>query len=272
MTLFGKHLAKVLLRVSMAGVMGFVPDARGQSQPNSSMAAKPDTPNPADQGWHVDVAPYLWFPGISGTVGAAGYETGVHVTGSDVLSYVNFGLMGAADIRYNRILMPVDFMWVKLTDDKGLPIGQAVGVTSIHMKLNEDIFTPKIGYQLVSKERFKIDAVMGIRYWHLGTTLKLQPTQIANGFYRSSNWVDGVEGARFTAMLTPKLGLTIAGDAGAGGASLDYQVVGLLGYRVKRATLQGGWRYLVIHKSPSSRSFAELSMSGIVVGAVIPLK
>jgi hypothetical protein len=237
-----------------------------------AMAAKPDTPNPADQGWHVDVAPYLWFPGISGTVGVAGLETGVHVTGRDVLSYVNFGIMGAADIRYNRILMPVDFMWVKLTDDKGLPIGQAVGVTSVHMKLNEDILTPKIGYRLVSKDRLKIDALIGIRYWHLGTTLKLQPTQIGNGFYRSSDWVDGVGGARFRAMLTPKLGLTIAGDAGGGGARLDYQVVGLLGYRLKRVTLQGGWRYLVIHKNPSSQSFAELALSGVVVGAVIPLK
>lgn len=120
---------------------------------------------------------------------------------------------------------------------------------------------------MVSKEKFKLDVLIGIRYWHFGTTLKLQPTQIANGFYRSSNWVVGVEGARFQAMLTPKLGLTIAGDAGGGGARLDYQVVGLLGYRVKRATLQVGWRYLVIHKNPSSRSFAELAMSGIVVGA-----
>ena len=101
----------VLLCVSRAGVMGFVPGARGQSETRMAMAAKPDTPNPADQGWRVDVAPYLWFPGISGTVGVAGHETGVHVTGSDVLSYVNFGIMGAADIRYNRIIMPVDFMW-----------------------------------------------------------------------------------------------------------------------------------------------------------------
>ncbi len=107
MTLSEEHLAKVLLVVSTAGLMGFIPGARGQSQTSSTMAAKPDTPNPADQGWHVDVAPYLWFPGISGTIGAAGYETGVHVTGSDVLLYVNFRLMGAADIRYNRILMPL---------------------------------------------------------------------------------------------------------------------------------------------------------------------
>jgi len=81
-----------------------------------------------------------------------------------------------------------------------------------------------------------------------------------------------VEGARFQAMLTPKLGLTIAGDAGGGGARLDYQVVGLLGYKLKRVTLHGGWRYVVIHKNPSSQSFAELAMSGVVVGAVIPLK
>ena len=143
MTWFGRHSGKMLLWVSMAGVMGFAPGARGQSQTSSAIAAKPEAPNPADQGWHVDVAPYLWFPGISGTVGVAGFETGVHVTGSDVLSYVNFGIMGAAEIRYNRFLMPIDFMWVKLTDEKGLPIGQAVGVTSVHVKLDEDIFTRK---------------------------------------------------------------------------------------------------------------------------------
>ena len=43
-------------------------------------------------------------------------------------------------------------------------------------------------------------------------------------------------------------------------------------YKVKRVTLQGGWRYLVIHKQPTSGSFAELAQTGVIVGAVIPLK
>jgi hypothetical protein len=42
-------------------------------------------------------------------------------------------------------------------------------------------------------------------------------------------------------MLSPKLVLTIAGDAG-GGANSDYQVAGLIGWKLKKFILQGGWR------------------------------
>jgi hypothetical protein len=48
--------------------------------------------------------------------------------------------------------------------------------------------------------------------------------------------------------------------------------VGLLGYKVKRVTLQGGWRYMVIHKRHSGESFVDLAMTGVVLGVVIPLK
>jgi hypothetical protein len=48
--------------------------------------------------------------------------------------------------------------------------------------------------------------------------------------------------------------------------------VGLIGYKLKRVTLQAGWRYLVVHKNPTAGSFIELGMTGVVVGAVIPLK
>ena len=49
-------------------------------------------------------------------------------------------------------------------------------------------------------------------------------------------------------------------------------MVGLLGYKLKRVTLQGGWRYLVIHKEHTGRAFADLAMTGVVIGVVIPLK
>jgi hypothetical protein len=231
---------------------------------------KSDTPGPTDQGWHVDVVPYLWFPGINGTVGVLDHETSVHVTARDVLSNFNFGLMGAVETRYNRIIIPVDFMWVRLKDSKGIPITD--DVESVNTKINMDIFTPKVGYRLMDKSRFKADALIGLRYWHLGTTLTLQPTQISNGFYGAANWVDAVEGARFQMFFTPKAMLTIGGDAGGGGSKLDYQVVGLLGYKLKRVTLQGGWRYLVIHKKHTGESFADLALTGVVIGAVIPLK
>jgi hypothetical protein len=246
--------------------------ATAQSQSAMASPEKTDAPEPANQGWHADVAPYLWFPGINGTVGALDHDSSVHVTARDVLSNFNFGLMGAVEIRYNRIILPVDFMWVRLKDTKGIPITDAV--ESVNVKINEDIFTPKVGYRIVDKSRFKTDALFGLRYWHLGTTLTLHPTQISNGYYGAANWVDGLAGARFQAFLTPKLTLTIGGDAGGGGSGtrLDYQAVGLLGYKVKKLTLLGGWRYLVIHKTPNGNAFADLGMTGVVLGVVIPVK
>ena len=258
---------RILLGFSIVA-MAMASGASAQSMSNSSASTKTEALDPSDEGWHVDVAPYLWFPAVNGTVAAAGHEASTHVPARDVLSNFDFGIMGLTEIRYNRLIMPVDFMWVKLSDNKGLPFDQ--GVDSVHVKINEDILTPKIGYRLVSGNRFKLDTLIGVRYWHVGTTLTLQPAQIS--YYGPTNWVDAVQGARFRVMLAPKVELTIAGDAGAGSSRLDYQVVGLLGYKLKRVSLQGGWRYLVIHQNPTSRSFVNLAMTGVVLGAVIPLK
>src|SRR6516164_6034517 len=221
------HLLKETVLVVLFGAVGALgPNlhiAAAQSQSTITPQERTDTPDPSDQGWHVDVVPYLWFPGINGTVGALDHESSVHVTARDVLSNFNFGLMGMVETRYNRIIIPVDFMWVRLKDSKGIPLTD--DVESVNTKINLDIFTPKVGYRFVDKTRFKADALIGLRYWHLGTTLTLQP-QIDNGFYGAANWVDAVEGARFQWFFTPKAMLTIAGDAGGGGSGtrLDYQV------------------------------------------------
>jgi len=247
--------------------MAWAPTAKSQGAVSTEQSENSST---ADENWHVAVAPYLWFPAINGTLGVRGYEASTHVSASDVLSNFNFGLMGAMEVRRKRFLIPVDFMWVKLSDNKGIPIGETA--ESVHIKINEDLFTPALGYRVVDANRFKMDVAMGVRYWHLGTTLTLQPTQIGNGHYNGLNWVDGVQGARFTTFLTRNATVTIAGDAGGGGARLDYQVIGLIGYRIKRVTLAGGWRYLVIHKSPTNQSFVDLGMTGVILGLVIPLK
>ena len=162
----------ILLGATLALAFG-IPDASAQSQSALATPEKTDPPDPAVQGWHVDVAPYLWFAGINGSVGALGHETSAHVSARNVLSYFNFGLMGAVETRYNRVIIPVDFMWVSLKDSKGIPITD--DVQSVHTKIDEDILTPKVGYRVVDKSRFKADALFAVRYWHLGTTLTLQP-------------------------------------------------------------------------------------------------
>jgi len=219
-------------------------DASAQTQspdsPSSQKAAAAE-----DDSWHFTVAPYLWFPGIHGTVGALGHYASVHVSASDVLSHFNFGLMGAFQASKDRWVFPVDFMWVRIGDTKGIAQENEFGQTGFDVHVTQTILTPKFGYRVVDSDKFKADILAGIRYWYLGQTLTLEPSGV--GRSPSANWVDGLFGARFQVPLSPKAAINFGGDVGGGGAQLDYQAAGTLGYKVKpNIALQLGWRYLYV--------------------------
>jgi hypothetical protein len=235
-------------------------------------AAAPQTPSAVpDDKWHFAITPYLWFAGAHGTAGFKGINTSYHASFGDIISKFNIGLMGAVDARKNRFLVPVDFLWMKLSDDKGLVNPPLPGVTSIKAKLTQTIFTPKAGYRIVDQEKMKVDGTIGIRYWHLGENLSLQPINLGN--YQAANWVDVVAGARFMMPLSPKAMVMVVGDAGAGGANVDYQVAGALGYKIKPTVmLQLGWRYLDVNYRPSSTFVFDGVTSGILLGATFNLK
>jgi hypothetical protein len=241
------------------------------SSPGIPDAAPPQStqPKPSEQGWHVSFSPYLWFAGVHGTVGALGHDASVHASFRDLFSYLNIGLMFTAEPRYNRIVMPIDFMWMKLSDDKALPFG--MGSTSIKVKVNQDILTQNIGYRVIEGQKFKVDGLAGVRYWHAGNTVTLQP-QIGNGFYASANWVDAVGGATIRAMPSPKVVLTIAGDAGGGCANSDYQIAGLIGWKLKKFTVHAGWRYLSVNYRPNGSFVYDMTTSGLLLGVTIPMK
>jgi hypothetical protein len=131
-------------------------------------AATPATPAPPvgepTSDWHFAVSPYLWFPGVHGTIGAQGHEASIHASPGDLLSHFRFGLMGLVDTRYKRIVIPVDMMWIRLGDNRALPLTDEA--VNAQVKGQEFILTPKIGYRLVDSEIVKIDALTGFRYWH----------------------------------------------------------------------------------------------------------
>ena len=250
--------------------------AEADSTQAGAQAPKKQTSSPAtgnsanaEEGWHLGITPYLWFPGIHGTVGALGRYASVHASAADILSNFNFGLMGYFDIRHDRIVMPLDIFWVRLKDDKAIPFDPAV---SAEAKLTETFLTQKLGFRVVDEEKLKVDALVGIRYWHLGTNLSLTPSTFGRDLSDSANWVDGVAGAKIEFPLSPKAVVTIAGDAGTGGAKLDYQVAGLLGYKVKKVMLQAGWRYLDVNYRPGKTALLDVAQSGLVLGVTFNVK
>ena len=241
------------------------------SDDHTSGAPAPQKAAPADDtSWHLGITPYLWFAGAHGTTGYLGRDASFHASFGDIFSKLNIGLMGAAEARKGRFVFPGDFMWIKLSDDTALPENE-LGVTSIKVKMTQSILTPKAGYRIVDQEKLKIDGTTGIRYWHLGETLSFQPSSLNNS--QSANWVDVVAGAKLQMPLSPKAGITILGDAGAGGATVDYQIAGLLGYKIKpKIILLLGYRYLDVNYRPSSTFVYDGATSGILLGTTFNVK
>src|SRR5271157_544369 len=236
----------------------------------SPLPATPEPQNPAAvtgyDGWRGTVSIYGWFPGMHGTVGAFGHYAGIHESFSDVFHFLKGVIPVNAEFDKGRFLVPLDFFWVKLGDDHALPLTDVTDST-INVHITESIFTPKIGYRLYDGERLKVDALAGIRYWYTSLDLKHEPSGI--GTSRSQSWVDGLGGARFILPLGEKAAVTIAGDAGGGGANVDYQVVGLFTYNfTPHIGLGLGWRYLdVDYEGNSANQYIyDVAQTGALAG------
>lgn len=237
-----------------------------QLQPSNSGQSKSTS---GDANWHISSSPYLWLPGVHGTAGAAGRQVSVHATPGDLLSNFKFGLMGAVDFRYKLVVIPVDMMWVRLEDDHPIPLEE---VTSAKFTGGEFLLTPKIGYRFIDEEKIKITGSTGFRYWHLGQSVKFNPISLS--FSDSQNWVAPLVGGRIELAPAAKAVITILGDVGGWGAGsqLEYQVAGLLGYKIKpKWTLQAGYRYLSVDYRSGGFLFNVVT-SGAIAGVTINLK
>lgn len=250
------------------------------SSPSHTTAALPAASSPpqagsdaADEGWHIVTSAYLWFPGIHGTIGALGRDTGVSSSPVDLLSKFRFGFMGAMEFRNKRLLVPLDMFWVRIGDDKALPFPSLMATTA-KVKGSEFILTPKIGFRVVDQEKFKIDALAGFRYWHFGENVQFTPSNLNLNFSSSQNWVDPLVGGRIQVALTPRIAINVLGDVGGWGtgSQLDYQVAGILGYKIKPTwTLNAGYRYLYVDYRGASTTI-NLVTSGILFGITMNLK
>jgi hypothetical protein len=246
------------------------------SDPAPGTGGPPQAENAPDDQWHLSVSPYLWFPGTHGTLGAFNRDVGYKASAIDLLSHFRFGLMAAAEARHERVLFPLDMVWIRLRDDRALPF-PGLSATSANLKASMFILTPKTGFRVINAEKLKADFLMGLRYWHFGENLQFSPSRLGLNFSKSQNWVDPLVGGRIEGALSQKSVVTIAGDVGGWGAAsqLEYQIVGLLGYKVKPSmTLQAGYRYLYTdyQKGGPAAASNKFALSGIVLGVTLNLK
>lgn len=227
-----------------------------------------------DNGWHLALSPYLWLAGAHGRVGALGRDVSVRASAGDLLSHLDIGLMGAAEARKKRLVLDGDMIWVRVSDSRALPAIN-LGATSADVRVGQFIWTSKGGFRVIDAKRMKADALVGVRYWHLGQRLTFNPSFLGLSFNNSLNWADVLVGGRIQLPLGQKAVINLEGDAGGWNASakLDYQYAALLGFRVSRKwTLQAGYRYLYVDYRPGPASIYNTVTSGAVIGATWQIK
>ena len=217
-----------------------------------------------DPNWHFTSLSYIWFPGMSGTVGAKGFDKSVSVSPSDVLKNFNIGLMGSFEAQYKRWSFPFDFVWAKLSDDRSLI---RVPGYSAKATIKEGIFTPKVNYLVLDGKMVKIRATAGVRAWYESQNLQLTPPTPPNySVGTSQGWADVVGGASIVVPFSPKIAILIAGDAGGGGANVDYQIAGIANYQIKPKWGIGvGYRYLDVNYRNSNQNVLDIHQSGIAL-------
>lgn len=268
----------LILAISMAISVSMPVHAQDQpanvnlQTPDQGTSTSRPPPNP-EAGWHLSLSPYIWFAGAHGTVSLANRAASVHASPGDLLSHFNFGIMGAAEARYNRFVLYGDLLWIRLSDSTAIPIG--VGATSADARVGQLVWTSKIGYRVIDGKKLKADADIGSRFWHLGQKLNFNPSTLGLNVTGSQNWADIILGGRVQLPMGKKTVINLLGDVGGWGATanLDYQFAALLGYKLKpKWTLEAGYRYLFVDYRPSTFSSYNMVTSGAIVGVTYKFK
>ena len=240
----------------------------GETPAKNPLAGKPRQ-GTSTSDWHFAFAPYLFAAGISGTVGARGrtLELDADFSGS-VWESLDFGLMGAFEVRKGRFVSFNDFMWIKLSKEEDTP-GRFYNTAKLGINLF--IFDPEVGYRVVDSERYSLDVLGGVRIWSVEANLNVT-TGVLPGFDVSQRktWGAPVVGLHGVANVTPKFFLAGKFDIGGAGigADLTTQFYGAAGYRVhKNVALLGGYRWLQVDYDDGEGFLFDTQMQGLMFGA-----
>ena len=245
----------------------FCPWAYGQETPPGETASVRESAPvkeamPKRDKWQVDVVPYFWAAGLTGTVGVKGIDSSLNMSFTDLVKYVDAGGMAHVEARKGDWGFFADGIYLKLSAD-GNAYGQRVGFVSGRVTVEEWIVELGGLYRIgqwslgSSKEnKLSLDALGGGRYWHLKGSLDLSASNLRVFVDQSASkeWVDPFVGLRARADLTKKLVFELRGDIGGFGVGSDFSwntsgifgysftpmISGYLGYRAMGVNYESG--------------------------------
>jgi hypothetical protein len=249
----------------------------------------------ASDKWEYSLAPYLWLPGMSGTLkygppSAGGAAANVSVDADKLLDALDFGLMLEGEVRRGKWLIGADWIYMKLSGAKSgirdvnftSPSGEitvannTVGGADVTFK--GTVFTLVGGYALLQEPHATLYGIGGLRYigieattnWNLSATITGpmgSATFPASGSAtKSENIVDAIIGVRGRFKLgDSNWFVPYHLDVGAGDSDQTYQAVLGIGHSFKWGEAFLSYRYLY-YDMGGNKLLQDFALSGPALG------
>lgn len=220
---------------STIGYIAAITIAMALNSPSSGadllpVPAEQSVPSEPDR-WQFSLSPYFWMAGIDGDSQVFGLgEVNVSQDFGDILSDLDFAATLAGEARYGRYSIFTDMSYVRLTTESATPRGIVADTVSVR----STTFTALIAgaYTIYEDDKAHLDILAGVRYWRAETRISLSGGLVGSlSGSDSANWVDGIVGFKGNYSLTDKVFIIGWAMVGTGGADIDWDVLGGLGYK-----------------------------------------
>ena len=218
--------------------------------------------------WQFSIAPYLWAAGMDGEVGVAELEADFDLPFSDIISDLDFALMGHFDMRNDRWLLMSDLVYVDLGQSEDIVRDMVTGTMNADVELT--LFEIAGGYRVSSV----FTLLAGARWVDMGARLRFTGDGVDDEAEAGKSWIDPRVGAQAFIPLSDKWWVGLLGDIGGFGVGSDltwHEYVNL-GYRVSHlVAITLGYQALdVDYEDGSGRSHVKLDVmiSGPQLGVV----
>jgi hypothetical protein len=250
--------------------------------------------DPYDGNWHFDLTPYLWLPWTDGTVGfdrppgtGGNPRFSFSISPVDLLRKLDFGIMGAGEVRKGNWSIFTDFIYIKVSGEKAI-VKTITGPGGIfefpvdagsQFGLKAYIWTLAPSYTVYHSSAASLDLFAGFRdaqfkpslEWRFAGPLNLFPQTgaVANTI---AIW-DALMGAKGRVALSEN-GTWFApyyADVGIGSSAFTWQGVVGVGYAFSWGDLHLDYRALYYSPENSNAKLKHLLQQGPVLAATFHL-
>ena len=170
--------------------------------------------------WRFEVTPYLWAPGIKGTLGLdSGLAKSADFTTSNVLGALKSGGMISAEAHKGSWGLMGDVVSATLQKTGGIPVQSGAVTLADKVTLQQTVLTGVATYTVVNAKDVYVDSLLGVRAIYATATLNVNGYGTAS---KTTSTVDPIIGAKGRYRIADSTWyVPFYGDVGSGGGTTN---------------------------------------------------